>query len=203
MGLARHTQETAEAFGQRVRDALSSAQDAVARGAQGLRDQVSSAVGAVGSFGSSAQDTLRGAAGSVSGALSQGGEMGGRLGQAVTESPVILGALGLAAGALLGVLLPRTQQEEAALGGAAGQLRETATGLAHQAMESGRGVAHAVAEKVRDSADAHGLSGARTPGQMVDAALRGDLAGDAKEVLTDAMRKGDEAVRQAVQPSRG
>jgi hypothetical protein len=58
----------------------------------------------------------------------------------VDESPVLLGALGLAAGALLGALLPQTDQKEAALGGIASQARDAATNLAQGAMESGKQV---------------------------------------------------------------
>ena len=200
MGLTRDAQETAASFGQRVRDMLASAQDAVVGKAQDLRDQAGDAASAtsdaIGSLGSSAQGALRGAVDTAGSALSAGGQAGGNLVAAVTESPVMLGALGLAAGALLGALLPRMEQEQAALGGIAGQVREKATSLAQQGMEGGKRVAQEVADKARESAGGHGLTGSRTPGQLADAALSGELAGGAKEVVQDVLHTGDEAVRR-------
>ncbi|HEX2943956.1 MAG TPA: DUF3618 domain-containing protein, partial [Rhodopila sp.] len=76
IGLARHAQETAGSFGQRVRDALSAAQQSVSETAQNARDQAANAMntaaGAVGSIGSSAQGTAQGAARYAGGALSSG-----------------------------------------------------------------------------------------------------------------------------------
>ena len=202
MGLARHTQETAESFGQRVRDALSGVQDTISQTAQNLRDSATGTASAVGdrmgAMGSSAQDALRGAASTASNAMSQTGLMSGQFSKTIAESPVALGALGLAAGALLGALLPRTQQEDALFGGAAGQLREAATNLGRQAVESGQNVAKSVADKAKETAGAHGLTGETTPGQLLDSALSGDLVGHAKEVVSEAVRAGDEASRKAL-----
>ena len=204
IGLARHAQESTESFGQRVRDAMSSVQDAVTGSAQGIRDSAGSAASAVGhaasSAGASAQDMARDAMRSVSGALSQGGKSGGNLATALTESPVLLGALGLAAGALLGALLPQTEGEEEALGGIAGQVRQTATSLAQQGMDRGKEVAQSVMDKGRDSAEAHGLTGGRSAGELVDAALSGKLADDAKAVAQEVLEHGHDAVRSAVAP---
>lgn len=198
IGLARHAQESTTSFGQRISDALASAQQAVTGAAGGLRDQASGAVSAAGSAASSLGTSAQGAMQSALGALSQGGKSGGNLASALTESPVLLGALGLAAGALLGALLPVSEQEEAALGGIAGQARDAATSLAQQGLESGKSVAQAVMEKGRATADAHGLTGGKSAGQLVDAALSGELAGSAKAVIQDVLQTGDEAVRKEV-----
>ncbi len=207
IGLARHEEETTESFGSRVRDALASAQQSITDTAQGLRSQagsaVSSASGVLGSLTSSTRDAVQYAGGAVSQGGKAAGQAGGNLVAALTESPVLLGALGLAAGALLGALLPQSDQEEAALGGIAGQARDTATNLATQGMESGRNVAQAVAATARDSAQGHGLTAGKTAGQLVDAALSGELAGQAKDVLQDAMRSGGEAVRREVGQADG
>ena len=113
----------------------------------------------------------------------------------------MLGALGLAAGALLGALLPVSEQEEAALGGIAGQARDAATSLAQQGLASGKAVAETVMEKGRASVDAHGLTEGKTAGQFVDAALSGELAGNAKAVVQEVLQTGDEAVRKEVASS--
>ena len=152
MGVTRHSQETSASYGQRIRDALSAAQQAVTDGAAGLQQQVSGAVSAAGdrieSMGSAMQGAARsigsvgvGAARQAGNTLSQSGQAvgkaGGNLMSSLSESPVLLGALGLAAGALLGALLPHSDQEEAVLGGFAGQARDTVRDLATQAMKQG------------------------------------------------------------------
>lgn len=197
IGLARHAQETTESFGQRVSDALTAAEQAIAGMASGLAGQASGALSAAGRAAGSVGASAQGAVQSALGALSQSGKAGGNLAAAITESPVLLGALGLAAGALLAAIVPVSEQEEAALGGIAGQARDTATSLAQQGLESGKIVASSVLETGRASAEAHGL-GSKTPGQFVDAALSGELAGDAKAVIQDALKTGDEAVHKAV-----
>ena len=198
IGLARHTQETTESFSQRIRDALEAARQAVAGAASGVAGQAAGAMSAAGDAAGSLGASAQGAMQSALGTLSQGGKAGGNLAAAIAENPVLLGALGLAAGALLGALLPVSEQEEAALGGIAGQARDAATSLAQQGVESGKAVAQAVMDKGRASADAHGLSGGKSAGQFVDAALSGELAGNAKAVIQDVLQTGEEAVRGEV-----
>jgi hypothetical protein len=203
IGLARHAQETTQSFGERISAALAAMQGAVANTAQGVSDQVGSAANAASSrtsgMGATAQDAAHGAIQSVGGALSRGSQTGGNVMTAIAESPVLLGALGLAAGAILGALVPQTEQEEAALGSLAGQARGTVTNVANQAMESGKQIAQTVLEKGHDSVQATGLSN-KSPGELVDAALSGDLAGNTKTVVQDALKAGDEAVRKEVEP---
>lgn len=203
IGLARHAQETTESFGQRIRDALAAAEHAVAGVASGLAGQAGGAMSAAGSAAGSLGASAQGAMQSAFGALSQSGKAGGNLAAAITESPVLLGALGLAAGAMLGALLPVSEQEETALGGVAGQTRDAVTSLAQQGLESGKTVTQSVMEKGRASADAHGMMSGKTAGQFVDAALSGQLAGDAKAVIQDVLKTGDEAVRKEVAPVGG
>ena len=200
LGLARHGQETTQSFGDRVRAALASAQQAITEGAHDLRDHATGAAGTVGSAVQGAGHSIGDAAARAGGAIAQGGQAAGKSGgnllSAVTESPVLLGALGLAAGALLGALLPQLEQEEAALGKLAGQARDTARTLAQDAVDKGGHVAQAVLDKSGDSVEAHGLAGARGPGELLDAALSGDLAKDVRQVATDVVNSGDEALRK-------
>lgn len=202
IGLARHAQETTESFGHRVRDALAAVQGAMTGSAHDLRDQIGTAVSAAGSLSASAQGAAQGAMRSVGGALSQGGQAGSNLAAALAESPVLLGALGLAAGALLGALLPRSEQEEEALGGIAAQARDAATSLAREGLERGKHVAQAVMDKGHDSVQAQNLAG-KSPGGLVDAALSGDLASSAKTVVQDVLKAGEEAVRNEAVTSSG
>ena len=204
IGLARGAQETAASYGQRIREALDMAQETASRGAHDLRDGIGSAASSLSSTAQGAVHSLgdvgqRAGSGMVQGgqAASQAvGQAGGNLVAAVSASPVLLGALGLAAGALLGALLPQSDQEEAALGGVATQAREAARMLAQQAADKGGHVAQAVIDKGRDSAQAHGLTEGKSSGDLLDAAMSGSLAKDAKQVAEDVLHAGDDAVRK-------
>lgn len=195
MGLKRQAQETAQSYGQRIGDALASAKQSIVEGAHDLRDQASDAASSLGGTAQGAMRSVSGAGQRMGGAV---GQTGGNLMSGLMESPVLLGALGLAAGALLGALLPQSDQEEAALGGIAGQARDTARDLAQQAMDRGGSVAQTVLAKGRESAEAQGLTGGKSAGSLVDAALSGELAGSAKQVVQDVLRAGDEGVRKDV-----
>jgi hypothetical protein len=206
LGLTRQAQESASAFGQRIQEALSAAAQTVSESASSatqsvsatmhdMRDGVSSAMSGAGS-------ALQSAGQSVGGTFAQGGyaaqRAGGNLVSTLSGNPVLLGALGLAAGALLGALIPQSDEEEAALGGIAGQARDTARSLAQEAANRGGTVAQAVLKAGQDSAAQHGLTGAGVSnvGDLVNAAMSGDLASNAKQVAQDVLRAGDEAVRK-------
>ena len=214
IGLVRHAQESSDSFGQRIKDALGAAQQTVVEGAHDLRDQVSGAAGSLGAAAQGAAQSVGNAAQSVGsaaqaaaqhagGVLTQGGQATGQAGSnliaTLAESPVLLGALGLAAGALL----PQSDQEERALGGVAGQARDAARSLAQEAVDRGGRVATAVLDKGRDSVQSHGLAGSQSPGKMMDAAMSGELAGGAKQVVQDVLQAGDEAVRKEVLGQQG
>lgn len=205
VGLKRHRQETNASFGQRIRDVLGSAKQTIVDGTHDLGDQ---AAGAAGSLGSTAQGVARSIGGSAQtmsqragGAVTQGGRAmsnaGGRLIATLTENPVLLGALGLAAGALLGALLPQSDQEEAALGDIAGQARVAANNLAQDVADRSSHVAHAVIDAGHDSVQAQGFAN-KSAGNLVDAALSGDLASNVNQVAQDVLRTGDEAIRKEV-----
>ncbi len=197
LGLTRHAQETAQSFGQRVQDGWSAAQKSAAGTAQGLGDQFGSAA-------SAASAAVQGAAHSAGKAASQGGQAAGELASNMVSalssaSPVLLGALGLAAGALLGALLPQSEAEEAALGGIAGQVRDTARDAAQGVRDQAGSVAQTVVQTGRESAETHGLDGSRSAGSLLDAALGGDLADGVQQVAHDVLGAGDKAIRNTIE----
>ncbi len=204
IGLARGAQETATSYSQRVREALDMAQESVSRGAHDLRDGVGSAASTLSSTAQGPVHSLSDVGQRAGSSVMQGGQAasqavgqaGGNLVASLSASPVLLGALGLAAGALLGALLPQSDQEEAALGGVATQARETARMLAQQAADTGGHVAQAVIDKGRDSAQAHGLTEGKSSGDLLDAAMSGSLAKDAKQVAEEVLHAGDDAIRK-------
>jgi hypothetical protein len=189
LGLARQAQDTAESFGQRVQEALAAARQSVTQGAHDLRDRASDAAG---QLGSGAQN--------AGAQLAQGGQaarqMGNNLISTITDNPVLLGAVGLAVGALLGALVPQSEQEESALGGMAGQARDTARNLAQEVVDRGGQVAQRAIDAGRDSARAHGLTGDKSVGDLVEGVKRGGLAESVKQVAKDVLQAGDEAARK-------
>ena len=204
LGLARHAEENETSFSQRVRDALSSTQqtgmdkahglgDKAGQMASSVSDKAQNAGSAIGEAAKHAGGAIGDAAQHAGGAIGQGGSSLARM---LGESPITLGALGLAAGALLGALLPQSEQEETALGGIAGQARGMARDLGQQAADGGGHVAGAVLDKGQASAEEHGLTGNRSPGELVDAAMSGSLAEDVRQVAGDVLHSGDAAIRQ-------
>ena len=200
IGVAREPDEPHESFADRVNHALAKARQTAADSMQAVRDgagnMAGSVSGALGSAGGAAQTTVQQAGGVVSRGGQAASQLGGNVASTLTDSPVLLGALGLAAGALLGSLLPQSDTEEDLLGGVAGQARDTVRSLAGTAMERGGNVAQAVMEAGQDSAQQHGLTEAKSPGTIVDSALGGDLASNAKQVAQDVLRTADQAVHK-------
>jgi len=204
MGLARQAQETAESFAQRVQAALASAASAasqagasmtqaVTQGAHDLRDRAGDVLGQA---SGAAQQVGQQAGNRVSKGSQAAQRLGGNLVSALTDSPVLLGVIGLAAGALLGALVPQSDQEEAALGDLAGRARGAARDLAQDALDRGGHVVETVLQAGRQSAGEHGLAGATSLDGIVEAAKSGDLAGNAAQVARDVIQAADQAVRR-------
>jgi ElaB/YqjD/DUF883 family membrane-anchored ribosome-binding protein len=96
-----------------------------------------------------AQDTYERASSWASDAFENSSDQFGRTGQRfsgagrgvqryVAENPVMVGLVGLAAGLLLGALLPRTRREDEAFGEWADEVREQGLRYAHGATQRGR-----------------------------------------------------------------
>lgn len=70
--------------------------------------------------------------------------------------------------------------------------------MAQQALDRGGSVAQAVIDAGRDSADAHGLTTGKSAGDLLNAAVSGDLASHVAQVAKDALNAGEGAVRKEV-----
>jgi len=64
------------------------------------------------------------------------------------EQPLVLGAIGLAAGAVIGAMLPETEMENRTLGSARDELAETAKNMAQERVDALKSMAGDVSEKV-------------------------------------------------------
>ena len=194
LGVARQPEDTAELFSQRVQQAFTAAGQSIVSGAQDLRD---SATDAASRLSGSAQSVLQSAGEKLAQSGESARQLSGSLLSTIGDNPVLLGALGLAVGALLGALVPQSDREEAALGEVADEARTAASTLAQGAMDRGGEVAQQALEAGRDSARTLGLTGDKTVGNVVDEALSGDLAGSIKQTARDVMKAADEALQKS------
>lgn len=167
LGVMRNAQETTASYGERVQEALFAARNRMSDAVSGAASSVSAAGARLGdaaqnaadSLGAQAHDMRDRAAGWSQGLGTQAQRFGDTvrdstsgLGTAITESPAMLGALGVAVGALLGALMPATDIERQYLGDAASGLRDSVGTAVRTATDRGGEVANAAAEAVRQTA---------------------------------------------------
>ena len=189
LGVVRQAQDTFESFAKRVQEAWQSASDSVSDGAHDLRDWASDASGQLlgKAPGSNGQDST------LARSTQQAGS---NLLATITDNPMLLGAIGLALGALLGAIVPQADQEQAALGDIADKTRAAARDLAQETVDRGGKVAQQVFDAGLDSTRAHGLTGDKTVGAFVDETLSGDLVDTLKQVAQDVLKASDSALRK-------
>jgi len=143
LGLKRDAEETAAAFADRVQQMMEQTRQSVREGAAAVGDMMGRGRDAAGRADDYAYDTGIG------------------LGKMLTESPVLLAALSVSAGALLGALLPRTELEQAYAGNAAAQAMGAAEDLAREAVARGKRVAEAAMNAGYQAATKEGMAPAQ------------------------------------------
>jgi Protein of unknown function (DUF3618) len=190
LGVARQSEDTQESFGDRVKDAIAATRQSITQSAYDLQSRASDATSQAGGIVNNVGHQL-----GQSGQTAQ--QMGSNLLTTITDNPVLLGAVGLAVGALLGAFVPQSKQEEDALGNVAGQARNAARDLAQTVVDRGGEVAQKKLDAGRESARAHGLTTDKSAGSFVDEALSGDLTGNVKQVAQDLLKARDAAIHQA------
>ena len=84
--------------------------------------------------------------------------MADQLGDVFNRNPLIVGAVGIMAGALLAALLPRTEVEDQLVGGTRDELFQKAEEAGEQAVAKVREVASRAAEAAVDAAKTEGSS---------------------------------------------
>jgi len=184
LGIARDAQDTAESFATRIQDALTSARQSVSDAVTDLSDRAS--------------DAARQMTGAARDQMGQNGQSAQRMAtnvfSNVADSPVMLGALSFAVGAVLGAVVPQSTREEEVLGDIARQAREGVTGLAQQAVDSGKAVTRQVVQAGQDAVNQH--LGNKTAGGLVDAALEGELVDTASKMVGQVVEAGEAAIRE-------
>lgn len=143
LGVQRQVSETASAFTNRVTQAFDSAQ-------QSARERLEQVQRTAHEWGTTVFDKTRRTGESVNQAAQQGREIAVRAGTAIAETvdqnPLVLGALGLAAGVLLGAIVPASEQEEALVAPVGGAIRQAAD----EAIDRGKRAAEAAAKAAYD-----------------------------------------------------
>jgi len=211
LGVTRETSETAESFGLRVADAIAKAKEAVMGKVHDMQDQAAAAGGkakqSVMEKVHDFQDQAADAGGRVSAMAQQAGdsvaeggrrarEAGSKIITTMGENPLLLGAVALGFGALLGALIPQSEQEEAALADAGAKIRETALTAAQGVMDRGSQVADQALAAGQRSANARGLSGDTSVGELIDHARSGDLLDQVEGVARDTLQSTKTALRE-------
>lgn len=152
----RESERSGPGMMQRASEGVSSTKERLAEGMGSTRERLSrtgqSARERMGQWGETARSGMQRARGGYD--------------SIVREQPLVLGAIGLAVGALLGAGLPRTRQEDQLMGEASDRLTETAREVGREQMEKAKEVASAAKDTVMKEAGKQGMTPqAGQPGQ--------------------------------------
>lgn len=171
--------DAASAVGEKLSGVGSSTAQAGSRAARGAADYGSRAARGTADFGSR---TARGASQKAQGVADSVSDLFNR-------EPLATAVVGLAIGALIGTLLPRTQTEDEQLGKLSDNLKEQAKNLASEGLDHAKEVATETYAAAKSEAEKQGLNPA---GVEV-----GDLhlADRVSSVIKSAARAGEEAAR--------
>jgi hypothetical protein len=194
-----------KAWGERAADASEAAAETAGEWSEEARDRtyaaadmasgyVQGAGGAAREYAQTAGDTARRyahrAENYAHAAWNQGARAGNAARHAIDDYPLVLGAVGLAVGALAAALLPSTRREDELMGAAADELKrragEVASSGAHKLQEAAESATDAATQAAADEAERQGLPG--DPSNIGGA--RHETAPDRMEVSTGDKRAG-------------
>jgi ElaB/YqjD/DUF883 family membrane-anchored ribosome-binding protein len=212
LGVTRDAGEAAAAFGQRVEDALTAAADrfrqlgsqasamagdagrAATDQASDLLDRGREGVRSLQDQGRAAAEGVRGGAGY---AITQTREVTARSVSYVQDQPLLLGALGIALGAGLGMLVPTSRHEREMLREASAGLREQAKGAVRELQAGASRVAHAAVGTAQDAARREGLPDMHPQGLAASARERvADTASRVRGAVEETAVAGREALER-------
>ena len=168
LGIARDASDTAASYGQRIKDAIASASQTLSDTSQDLTSSASRAIGHVGGHGGA---------------------------RSMIGNPLVLGSAAALVGLVAGALIPVSDGEEQALGGVAGRLRSKGRDLAQDMVDRGAKVAGDAVAAVKDSAQAHGLTGDKPVGELLGDLKSGELLGHVKQAAQEVAGASKESVR--------
>lgn len=126
----------------KVGSAYSSATDAASSAASAISDKASAAAGAVSDMASRSRQRMHDTRHYASDSMHNAGSRAQRMfSDTLDKEPLILGAIGLAVGAAIGAMMPRTRMEEEYLRPYAEKASDTVKDVAQQGMDQVRDVA--------------------------------------------------------------
>jgi hypothetical protein len=164
------------------------ARDRTYAAADMARDYAQSAGGAAREYTEAARRYAHRAEDYAHAAWSRGTRAGEAARHAVDDYPLVIGAVGLAIGALAAALLPSTRREDELMGAAADELKRTARNVAGEEADKLRTVAASATQAATEEARPQGL--AEDPSNVEDA--RGETTPRPMEVSASENRRGGE-----------
>lgn len=210
LGVTRNAGEAASAFGERVEAALTSAADrfkrmteqagamatdaghAAANMASDLADRGKASLNTLYDYGEAAVDTVRDRADY---AMAQTRDMGSRTANYLQDQPLLLGALGIALGAGLGLLLPASRYEREVVADMRRGLLDQADEAVRDVQFRAARVAESVINTAQETTQREGLTGVSPHGLAAAARERvADTAGRVRDVVEETAAAGREAV---------
>lgn len=142
LGVQQNAAETASAFADRVQQAMDAAQQRARESFERMRQSATDLRDGMAARGQQAGQAVSQAAQRSRDFAARAGT---GVGETIGDNPLLLGALGLAAGALIGAVLPRSSQEEELLRPATDWAANAARDAAGDVMERGTRAAEAAA----------------------------------------------------------
>lgn len=180
LGVTRRQSEPADSYSSRISDAMDTAKSWAAT----MQSSASDSMGAA----SERMSSMGGQAGSSAQAML--GQARDGLASTIAGNPMLLGALGVTAGAVLGALLPHLDAEDALLGDAGRSVNSMAHDAIEGAMRKGEHVVDATTSAVQKAAGEQGL----TPDEAANAGT--DVAHRARTVAEAALEAGTGALKE-------
>jgi ElaB/YqjD/DUF883 family membrane-anchored ribosome-binding protein len=201
LGVTRNEGEESHSFRQRVQEAMQSAAarvrsmaEDVGSAAGHLAGRGQSAARGLYEHGHSAYGEIRSRAGSAAGQVRGIGE---RTIDYVQEQPLLLGAIGVTVGAVIGMLVPASRYERRLAGSLRGQLSDSAREAASEAARGVGRVAEAVLDTAHDASRREGFTDVSGSGMAAAARERvADTAGRARHVVEETAAAGREALER-------
>jgi ElaB/YqjD/DUF883 family membrane-anchored ribosome-binding protein len=125
--------------------------------------------------------------------VEQAGQTQNAILQLIHEQPVIVGAIGLAIGAVIGASLPRSRQEDELMGEASESLKAAAEGTAREQFARAQEAGGRIVEKVHNAVEDQGLS-SESPQSLVR-----DIGAKVSEVAAAAKQGTEDELKSAKQ----
>ncbi|HTJ89875.1 MAG TPA: DUF3618 domain-containing protein [Acidocella sp.] len=160
--MGRQVQGAAAGIADQEQSAAAAGQQSFARGVDDLQAELADRAGQL-------SDMAQRAGGKLQQGAQSARQRGGTLVASIIDNPLVLGAMGLSVGAFLGLLVPKSEWEETALGDVASDAQETVQGMMDRA---GRVVAE-TADQLRARSRTQGVDTGRSADDRADDAQSG------------------------------